>query len=40
MKRREGGAARFVLYAKHNQNYQFEEDAVGGACSANGCEEV
>jgi hypothetical protein len=25
--------------AKYNQNYQFEEDEVGGACGTNGGEE-
>jgi hypothetical protein len=30
------GGSFFVLFAKYNQNYQIEEDGMGGACSANG----
>jgi hypothetical protein len=29
----------FALFAQYNQNYQGEEDEVGGACSAYGREE-
>jgi hypothetical protein len=34
-----GGVASFVLVAKYNQNYEVEDDEVGGACNANGGEE-
>jgi hypothetical protein len=36
---RKQGAAWFVLFAKNNQNYQVEEDEMGGACKVNSEEE-